>query len=98
MSKLRGLVCRPDFLTISSNEIAKEFGKRHDNVLQDIRRILRSLNLPEDHLAGEYADERGRLYPCFRLDKRLALVLLTSYDNVSRLKVIEYFIENGGRL
>lgn len=98
MSKLKNLVCRPEFLSVSSNEIAKEFGKRHDHVLRDIRVILHSLGLPEDHLSGTYTDAMGRIYPCFRLDRKLAMVLLTSYDNVSRLKVIEHFIKNGGHL
>ena len=98
MSKLKDLVCRPDFLSVSSNEVAKEFGKRHDHVLRDIRVILNSLGLPEDHLSGTYTASLGRVYPCFRLNRQLAMVLLTSYDNVSRLKVIEHFIENGGRL
>ena len=98
MSKLNDLVCRPEFLSVSSNEVAKEFGKRHDHVLRDIRVIFNWLGLPEDHLSGTYTDDKGRVYPCYRLDRKLALVLLTSYDNASRLKVIEHFIENGGQL
>lgn len=98
MSELKSLIARPDFIFVRSIEISKQLGKRHDNVLEDIRRIYKSLGFDKNRLLGTYKDDKGRTYPCYYLDKHMVLVLLTSYDTVSRYKVIEHFINSGGYL
>lgn len=45
-------------MTMSSVEIAELTGKRHDNVLADIRKMLVEIQSPEK--AGDYKDGRGR--------------------------------------
>lgn len=51
----------------TSLEVAKIFGKRHDNVVRDIRSIID--NCPEKFTAlnfeaSNYLDNTGLLYPC----------------------------------
>ena len=53
--------------TMSSVEIAELTGKRHDNVLADIRKMLVEIQSPEK--AGDYKDGRGRTQPCLLLTK-----------------------------
>lgn len=98
MSELKGVITRPDFISIRSTEISKALGKRHDHVLEDIRRIYKALDFDKNWQLGTYVDDKGRTYPCYYLDKKMALVLLTSYDTASRFKVIEHFINSGGHL
>ena len=53
--------------TMSSREIAELTGKRHDNVLADIRKMLAEIQSPEK--LGDYKDSRGRTYQMLLLDK-----------------------------
>ena len=45
--------------TMSSRDIAKLTGKRHDHVLRDVRNMLESLNIQSTHFWGDYKDSKG---------------------------------------
>lgn len=83
---------------MSSREIAELTGKRHDNVMRDIREMLSNLGISESmHLGSFIEPQNGCVYPMFTLPKREALILLTGYKYLAGTadfdKVLEHFGE-----
>lgn len=79
-------------VTMSSLEIAELTGKRHDNVVRDIRNMLEELYGKGGLLSfeGTYRNEQnGQEYPCFHLPRREVEILLTGYSIPLRAKVID---------
>ncbi len=72
---------------MSSREIAKLTGKRHDNVMADCRKMFESLNLQSPDFAGDYQDDRGRTYQEYWLDQDLTMTLMMGYSIPLRHKV-----------
>lgn len=79
--------------TMSSREIAELCGKRHDNVMTDIRNMLELLKIQSPEFLGDYKDDKGRTYPCFNLPKRESLILVSGYDIITRAKIIDRWQE-----
>lgn len=79
--------------TMSSREIAKLTGKRHDNVMSDIRIMFESLDIQSPEFLGDYKDSKGRTYPQFNLPKRETLILVSGYNIALRAKIIDRWIE-----
>ena len=77
--------------TMSSVEIAELTGKRHDNVLTDIRKMLVEIQSPEK--AGDYKDGRGRTQPCLLLTKDESLCLVAGYSATLRMAIIKRWQE-----
>jgi len=81
-----------DALTMSSREIAELTGKRHDNVLRDIRTYLQGGILITEETP--YIDpQNGQTYYEFRLNKRDALLVVSGYDAPLRAKIIDRWME-----
>lgn len=82
--------------TMSSREIAKLTGKRHDHVLRDIRNMFESLNIQSTHFWGDYKDSKGRTFQECNLPKRETLILVSGYSVELRAKIIDRweFLEN----
>lgn len=84
-------------LTMSSREIADLTGKRHNNVIRDIRAMFDQLGDDANlsHLREE-KDARGYT-ACFHLDRYHTEVLVTGYDVKRRAAVIKrwYDLETG---
>lgn len=76
---------------ISSVEVAELTGKRHDNVLADIRKMLAEIQSPEK--SGDYIDRIGRTQPCLMLDKDESLCLVAGYSAVLRMRIIRRWQE-----
>ena len=76
--------------TMTSLEIARLTGKRHDNVVRDIREILHQLD-EGNALKFEdvYKDAKGEKRPMFALPERELMILLTGYSVPLRAKVID---------
>ena len=72
-------------LTMSSLEIAELTGKRHDNVMSDIEKMLKDLEIQSAQFGADYKNSKGRTYPCYNLPKELADLLLTKYKGLSRV-------------
>ena len=80
--------------TITSLEIAELTGKRHYNVVRDIRNIIEDLEEMNISIAlnfegNEYFDSIGRPLPMYTLSKKGALLLASGYDTALRYKIID---------
>ena len=82
--------------TMSSLEIAKITGKRHDHVMRDITNILGELNINAPHFWGAYKTKQGNEYGCYNLPKRETLILVSGYNIQLRAKIIDRweYLEN----
>ena len=76
-------------LTMSSREIAELTEKRHDHVMNDIRKMLTELGVHAPDFLGTYKTERGNEYECFNLHKRETLILVSGYSIAMRAKIID---------
>ena len=85
----------PETLTMTSLEIAELTGKRHDNVMRDIRSMLAELHGEGDVLKFEdiSLDAYGREQPCFKLDHEHTMTLVTGYSVKLRHTVIKRWQE-----
>lgn len=80
--------------TMSSLEIAKVTGKRHDHVLRDIEKMLNDLGEGLPKFGDTYVNEQnGQVYPCYNLPKRECLILAGGYDVVLRASIIDRWAE-----
>lgn len=78
---------------MSSLEVAELTGKRHSDVLRDIRNIVLELDKAERKTAlgynsTTYIDASGQSRPCYSLSKSACLLLVTGYDILARDKLI----------
>jgi phage regulator Rha-like protein len=80
-------------LTISSREIARLTGKRHDNVMTDIKKMLTELDLHAPDFSGAYRTEQGNVYECYHLPRRELLILVSGYSITMRAKIIDRWQE-----
>lgn len=80
-------------LTMSSREIAKLTKKRHDNVMNDIKKMLTDIEVHAPDFLGTYQTDRGNTYWCYNLPRRETDILLTGYSVPLRAKVIDRWRE-----
>ena len=83
--------------TMSSKEIAELTGKLHKHVMSDVRNMCKQLEIQSDKFSSDYTDERGRIQPCYKLDRYYTEILVTGYDVKRRAAVIKrwYDLETG---
>lgn len=79
--------------TMSSREIAGLTGKRHTDVMRDIRNMLAQLEVGERRFASSYFSDQNKELPCFNLDRIHVECLLTGYSIPLRMKVLERLAE-----
>ncbi len=82
--------------TMSSREIADLTGKRHDNVMRDIRIMLLDLQGIDGVLRFEDTQinqQNDQKYPIFRLPKRETLILVSGYSVAMRARIIDRWQE-----
>lgn len=86
--------------TMSSREIAELTGKRHDNVLADVRGMLAELKIDVLTFQGIYLDSMNRQKIEYLLDREHTDCLLTGYSAAMRMAVIKRWreLEGGGRV
>ncbi len=86
------LITTTNAVTMTSLEIAELTGKRHDNVMRDIRSMLLELHGEGGVLSFEDTHrnpQNGQEYPIFRLPRREVEILLTGYSIPLRAKCLD---------
>lgn len=79
--------------SMSSLEIAELTGKRHDHVMNDIRKMLDDLKIDAPTLLGTYKVGRNNTYECFNLPKDETIALISGYSVVLRMAIIKRWNE-----
>ncbi|OLL52816.1 phage regulatory protein/antirepressor Ant [Bartonella henselae] len=79
--------------TMSSIEIAEVCGKKHKNVMRDIKQIFNELKFEPVDFIGTYVDAKGESRPCYNLPKRECLILVSGYSTALRAKIIDRWQE-----
>lgn len=90
---MTALISKENDIRISSVEIASMTGKRHSDVLRDIRNQLKELEIGESNFASTYKDTQSKDRKCFLLDKKQSLVLGSGYNVKLRSKIIDRWME-----
>ena len=75
--------------TISSLEIAEITGKRHSDIMRDIRNLLEQGVDERNFALISYVDKANRQKPCFQLTKKGSLILASGYDALLRERIID---------
>jgi len=78
---------------MSSREIAEYTGKRHDNVVADIRKMLTDLGITALIFQDSYKDSTGRSLPMFQLPKDLTITLVSGYSAPMRHAIVKRWLE-----
>lgn len=83
--------------TMTSREIAELTGKRHSDVLRDIRVMVEQLSADASlrwHCeTTTYSDEQGKPREMYLLDKDTTLTLVSGYSAVLRFRIIQRWQE-----
>lgn len=99
MSNALTTFASPEVTTMSSREIAELTGKRHADVMRDIRVMLDQLILSTqfcvqykdptgDSFKSTYTDGTGRTLPMYALPKDLTLTLVAGYSAPLRHRIV----------
>lgn len=75
--------------TMSTLDIAKLTGKRHDHVMRDVEKMFAELNIHAPQFWGTYKTKQGNEYGLFNLPKRETLILVSGYSVELRAKIID---------
>ena len=86
-------------IKMSSLDLVEVTGKRHADLMRDIRKEIKDLEGEIDQrifALVEYTDKKGEKRPCYTFGKKGAMQLALKYDAKTRYKVIEYieYLEN----
>lgn len=65
---------------MSSLEIAELTGRRHADVIRDIRKLLGQGVNERNFALVDYTDAKGEKRPCYELTKKGCLILASGYD------------------
>lgn len=80
---------------VTSRQVAEAFGKRHRNILRDIRETLdkcSALFTALNFELSEYTDSTGRKLPCYLLSKDGLLMVTMGYTTPDAMRVKEAYI------
>ena len=83
-------------LAMGSREIAKLTGKRHDNVVRDIRNMLTTLFGEGGVLNFQHMyihPQNGQSYPEYQLPKDLTITVIAGYSAVMRHRIVTRMME-----
>lgn len=83
---------------VSTEVIAIEFGRRHDNVMQNIRSLIESQHLGVlDFKESSYVNKQNKVQPCFELTERGFLIAMPFIGGEKardgQVRLVDSFIE-----
>ena len=78
---------------MTSKEIAELTGKEHAHVMRDIRNLQEQVGTESIFGLSDYKDTTGRVLPMYALDKKQTLFLVSGYNALLRLKIINRWEE-----
>lgn len=83
---------------VSTEVIAAEFGRRHDNVMQNIRSLIESDHLgPLDFKESSYVNKQNKVQPCYELTERGFLIAMPFIGGEKardgQVRLVDSFIE-----
>ncbi|CAO4183311.1 hypothetical protein CLBKND_04199 [Methylorubrum aminovorans] len=88
MSDILGLIGpKGGVLTMSSIDIADLTGKRHDNVVRNIRVLFQQLGIGQSKFGSSYLAQNEKMEPCFHLPYDETMALITGYSVPLRMAV-----------
>jgi len=76
-------------ISMTTVEIAKQTGKRHDNVLNDTRKMFSETKRDPLSYKEIYKDSYGRNQECYILPKKETLLLISGYSMLLREKMLD---------
>lgn len=79
--------------TMSSLEIAELTGKRHADIMRDVRNLLEQGVNERNFALVDYTDAKGEKRPCYELTKKGCLILASGYDAKLRERIIDRWEE-----
>lgn len=83
-----------NMVEMTSNKIAEMTGKRHADVLRDIKVLVDSIEdenvVKADLRPSTYVDKSNRVKPNYTLSKDGVMLLITGYSVSHRMKLIKY--------
>ncbi|MBF0865605.1 hypothetical protein HKD31_12915 [Gluconobacter sp. R71646] len=80
-------------LSMSSREIAGLTGKRHDNVVRDIEKMLKDVGEAVLKFEGSYLGADNTERKCYNLPRDLTYTLIAGYRSDLRLKIVRRWME-----
>ena len=83
------LIFKNDVAYADSRDIAAYFGKRHRDVLRDIRNLMKAIGEGERKFAHSYINAQGKEQPCYQLDFDTTITLITGYDVKLRSAIVK---------
>lgn len=87
------LVEASNTLTMSSLEIAELTGKRHDNIMADIRKMMLDLELNAPEFSGTQSYGNNNTREIFNLTKELTITLVAHYSHKVCNLVVKRWLE-----
>ena len=86
-------VANTDCVVMSSLEISELTGKRHDNVMEDIRKMLKELEVNAPDFSGTQKYGNNNTREVFNLPKRETMILVSGYSVKLRAKIVDRWEE-----
>lgn len=92
MSQEISVINLDQLVSMTSVEIAELTGKRHDNVIRDIRNMVEELNVLKTEGVDEeaYKDAKGESRTMYRLDRKHTFILVAGYSVHLRAKCYDH--------